>query len=253
MGKSQSKSKERSSDGRTVVYSERRVITKTTTTRTVTGSDGQTTITTETHHSGSDRPSSGFKRFFTKKSGDSKQSKQKKKKKDKRGKGKFSDGESVKDVKPDASFLKTLRQDCLKAHNKLRSKHRAPSMKLDNALNKQAQDWAEQIAKSDRFGHRPNNKYGENIYYAMNSRGLGTLTGEGVVQSWYDEIKKYNFKSGGFSSGTGHFTQVVWKASTGLGIGFAPSKNKANTWYVVANYNPAGNVQGQYQKNVSAK
>ncbi|XP_077988363.1 Golgi-associated plant pathogenesis-related protein 1-like [Glandiceps talaboti] len=252
MGKSQSK---RSSDGTTTSY-ERRVVTKTTKTRTITNADGTTQVITETETSyDNDSGRKGGKKggfaVFGKK-GEKKQ-KVKKEKKGKRNKTSIEAGGEVKDVKPDAKFLKNLRQDVLKCHNKYRSKHSASSLKLNDSLNKTAQDWAEQMAKSDRFGHRPNGKYGENIYYAMNSRGLGTLTGQSVVQSWYDEIKNYNFKRGGFSSGTGHFTQVVWKGSKELGLGFAPSRNRANTWYVVANYNPAGNVQGQYDQNVSAK
>ncbi|XP_070539194.1 Golgi-associated plant pathogenesis-related protein 1-like [Ptychodera flava] len=252
MGKSQSKSKSRSSEGEVTTYSERRVVTKTTRTTTVTNADGSTStrVVTESSYDegGSGKPKKGGRKFFSKKKSDKgpKVKREKKRKEPKERGG----ATIVKDVKPDSTFLKNLRQDMLKHHNKLRSKHGSPALKLDNSLNKVAQDWAEQMAKSDRFGHRPNNQNGENIYYAMNSRGLGTVTGEGVVQSWYDEVKKYNFSRGGFSSGTGHFTQVVWKNSKTLGVGFAPSKNKANTWYVVGNYSPAGNVQGQYEQNV---
>ena len=49
----------------------------------------------------------------------------------------------------------------------------------------------------------------------------------------------------------GHFTQVVWKASTKLGIGRAYGKRKGMfcTW-AVARYVPPGNYGGQYQDNV---
>ena len=47
---------------------------------------------------------------------------------------------------------------------------------------------------------------------------------------------------------TGHFTQVVWKASKDFGIGKA--KTKDGKWFVVANYYPAGNMQGSYAENV---
>lgn len=63
--------------------------------------------------------------------------------------------------------------------------------------------------------HRPNNEYGENIYYAFNF----DPSAEHCVKSWYDEIKNYNFSKPGFSSQTGHFTQVVWKDSIELGVG----------------------------------
>lgn len=46
----------------------------------------------------------------------------------------------------------------------------------------------------------------------------------------------------------GHFTQVVWKDTKSIGV--AMVKNKSGKFVVVANYYPAGNVQGQYKKNV---
>jgi hypothetical protein len=38
---------------------------------------------------------------------------------------------------------------------------------------------------------------------------------------WYNEVSKYDWGSPGYSGITGHFTQVVWKASTELGFGKA--------------------------------
>lgn len=48
---------------------------------------------------------------------------------------------------------------------------------------------------------------------------------------------------------TGHFTQVVWKDSIQLGIGIAFSIDGKTAW-VVAEYSPPGNVDGQYPVNV---
>lgn len=47
----------------------------------------------------------------------------------------------------------------------------------------------------------------------------------------------------------GHFTQVVWKDSTQLGVGMATKGNKV---YVVGQYRPAGNMNRTeyFQKNV---
>jgi hypothetical protein len=36
---------------------------------------------------------------------------------------------------------------------------------------------------------------------------------------WYGEIAKYDFRRGGFSMDTGHFTQVVWRSTTTIGCG----------------------------------
>ena len=61
----------------------------------------------------------------------------------------------------------------------------------------------------------------------------------------------YNFNSGGFSGGTGHFTQVVWKGSTKLGIGRAESEqNGMKCAYIVGRYKPAGNMMGDFPENV---
>ena len=59
----------------------------------------------------------------------------------------------------------------------------------------------------------------------------------------------YDFNNPGWNAnpGTGHFTQVVWKASTQLGIGKA---EKNGCIYVVGRYSPAGNMGGQYKSNV---
>lgn len=65
--------------------------------------------------------------------------------------------------------------------------------------------------------HRQNSGYGENIYMASGGR----LTGTDAVRSWYDEIKQYNWRSPSFQMNTGHFTQVVWKGSQQLGVGYA--------------------------------
>lgn len=41
------------------------------------------------------------------------------------------------------------------------------------------------------------------------------------VEGWGDERVLYNFKNGGFSKDTGHFTQMVWKDTYGVGCGAA--------------------------------
>ena len=61
----------------------------------------------------------------------------------------------------------------------------------------------------------------------------------------------YDFNNGGFSGGTFHFTQVVWKASTVLGIGRAEGEEGGmKCAYIVGRYKPAGNMMGQFEENV---
>ena len=60
----------------------------------------------------------------------------------------------------------------------------------------------------------------------------------------------YDFKSTE-PGGSGHFTQVVWKGSTELGVGRAEAMHDGLLCtYVVARYRPAGNFIGEFAKNV---
>ena len=70
----------------------------------------------------------------------------------------------------------------------------------------------------------------------------------------YEEVCKpgYDFSTGKFDFGTGHFTQVVWKGSTELGIGKAVGKkNGMFCTYIVGRYRGPGNYQGRFQNNVA--
>lgn len=77
------------------------------------------------------------------------------------------------------------------------------------------------------------------------------MTGQRAVDMWYEEIKDYSFRKPGFSSGTGHFTQVVWIDSVEMGV--AKASNANGTQFVVARYNPPGNVLGHFPENVQPK
>ena len=62
-----------------------------------------------------------------------------------------------------------------------------------------------------------------------------------MVKDWYDEIKNFDFDTGQ-SHNHGvvfHFTQVVWKETTDLGMATAMSADK---FFTVARYKPRGNI-----------
>ncbi|XP_026844644.1 protein PRY1 [Drosophila persimilis] len=137
-------------------------------------------------------------------------------------------------------------QECLNAHNKYRALHQAPPLTLNPKLNALATNWAQHLLALNRMEHRQNSGYGENIYMAMG----GMMSAADAVASWYNEINQYHWGSPSFSMGTGHFTQVVWKNSTELGVGFA---KRGNVIYVVCNYNPPGNYNNMFRENVLPK
>ena len=56
---------------------------------------------------------------------------------------------------------------------------------------------------------------------------------------WYDEVKDYDFNNPGFSSSTGHFTQLVWVNSKRAGFGIGVDSS-GSSFVGVGNY---GTVQ----------
>ncbi|XP_064457523.1 Golgi-associated plant pathogenesis-related protein 1-like [Ornithodoros turicata] len=143
---------------------------------------------------------------------------------------------------------KQFREECLERHNFYRANHGVPPLKHSDELTKVAQDWADTLAKRDRFEHRPNNTYGENIYMAWSSDPNKEVPGGDAVDSWYSEIKDYTFGVEPRTLASGHFTQVMWKGSTEVGT--ARARSATGKILVVSNYSPAGNVVGHFAENV---
>ena len=129
--------------------------------------------------------------------------------------------------------------------------HGAPPMRWSDDLAKAAERYAKELAKKRTLQHsskQDRNDVGENL--AMFS-GRYERAADEATDMWYSEVEKYNFKKGGWQGGTGHFTQVVWKASTELGVGRAESSDGCT--YVVGRYRPAGNMINAMNENVQPK
>jgi pathogenesis-related protein 1 len=130
----------------------------------------------------------------------------------------------------------------LEAHNRHRAAHCAPPLAWSDELADVAQGWADQLAKRGCAFDHSSSKYGENL-----AAGSGSMAPDRAAELWYDERKHHDYKRGGFSMKTGHFTQLVWVGSQRLGCGTTTCKGK-QIW--VCNYDPPGNVQGQFATNV---
>jgi uncharacterized protein YkwD len=127
----------------------------------------------------------------------------------------------------------------LEVHNKARAAVGAPPLAWSARLAAHAQDWANQLARSGKFEHRPNNPYGENLaaYSAAYAPEFGARLWLGEQKDYHGEvIDSRNFHR------FGHYTQMVWRKTTHVGYGMARQAN--GIWILVANYDPPGNVQG---------
>jgi len=164
-----------------------------------------------------------------------------------KAKAKASSSESSSD---EEEAKEDFEKQALEAHNAYRKRHGAKSLKFSKKLTAYAQEWADKLAREDGFEHRQNNTYGENLYSSWSSNPKAKITGNTPVDSWYSEVKKHDFTGEPRTTGTGHFTQVVWKGSREMGI--AQAKSKSNKIIVVANYDPPGNFVGRYRDNVAA-
>ena len=130
---------------------------------------------------------------------------------------------------------------CLEAHNCRRARHGAPPLVWSASCAEEAWKAAAECERTKSLKHCHLEGYGQNGFW----RASGPLvpTAEDVVESWYRELRLFDFGREGPQGGTGHFTQLVWLASSHVGM---VQKGE----YIFANYWPGGNVRGDFRKNV---
>lgn len=129
------------------------------------------------------------------------------------------------------------------AHNKQRAQHGSPPLAWSSLAAARAKGWAETLAESGTLEHGNYKGFGQNLAYKM---------GAETAEMWYQEVEQYDFNRPGYQNGTGHFTQLVWAATTHMGAAKVVCGNRS---YVVANYSPAGNVanETQFEQNVKRR
>jgi len=148
----------------------------------------------------------------------------------------------------------------LERHNYYRSLAGLKPMVWDESLQKLAEDWTEKLraTKNCKMIHSPATLrrnvggfgyIGENLYYYYSSGAFSVtkVHAEKSVLSWYEEIADFQYSPGGVicplrggRGMIGHFTQVMWDASTNLGCGYAVC-NGNKLLLISCNYGPGGN------------
>jgi uncharacterized Fe-S cluster protein YjdI len=152
----------------------------------------------------------------------------------------------------------TFQQALLKSVNDFRARHSLPALTIDPQLVNTAKARAQVVSTYNALdenhqGKDPN--LGENLFWE------GAIANQpppatDATQAWYSEIIDYNFATAAANPNTttGHFTQLTWKATTTMGAArvFGQGGNPYYEMYIVAEFSPPGNVQGQYADNVPA-
>ena len=150
-------------------------------------------------------------------------------------------------ILPKINFdLDLYRKKALQKHNELRKKHGAPDLTLNEKLNEMAQDYAVKLLNYEGQKVFPFNIYedsllGENISISKKEDP------EQICMKWYNEYKIYNFDLNKYQKDTMHFTQIVWKATKQIGLGFYFNNDNFSS---VALYYPCGNALGGFSENV---
>ena len=138
-------------------------------------------------------------------------------------------------------------QRVLAAHNRERRDLGLVPLNWNPALARSARRWADYLATTGRFEHAPENHVapqGENLWAGTK----GYFSPEAMVNAWIRE-KKY-FRPGTFPDNSvtgrvedvGHYTQVVWRATTQVGCAEARSRSED---ILVCRYVEAGNYRGE--------
>jgi len=120
-----------------------------------------------------------------------------------------------------------------------------PPMAWSSTIAASAQAFTTNCVFADTTG-----AYGSNAF-----AGTGTNTPAEVVAAWVGEDANYDYATNTCAPGQmcGHYTQVVWRDSVGLGCGMTNctknnpfTANGTGAWQLwVCNYNPPGNYVGE--------
>jgi hypothetical protein len=138
-------------------------------------------------------------------------------------------------------------QRLLAAHNRERKGLGLVPLNWNAGLAQSARRWANYLASTGRFEHAPEsraNPQGENLWAGTK----GYFSPEAMVDAWIRE--KRNFRPGTFPDNSvtgrvedvGHYTQVVWRATTQVGC--AESRSRSED-ILVCRYAEAGNYRGE--------
>lgn len=147
----------------------------------------------------------------------------------------------------DAAF----QTEILNAHNAERRAVGSPDLKWDAGLAQDAQEWANNLARSGSMTHASQRGQGENLYMS----GIGRMSVTQMVGGWIAERKNYipggahpDVSKTGNWADVGHYTAVVWSGTTSVGCAVGRGTRYD---FLVCRYSPPGNMRGRVAYDAS--
>lgn len=160
----------------------------------------------------------------------------------------------------------TYQQAVVDHHNYHRANHSSPAIAWDQGL----ADTAMSIAKTCVYAHKmdaSSTPYGQNIAAGVGASDIGRTISDLFYNGEVSKFTGYGQAQPDMSGfeGWGHFSQIVWAASTKVGCatwdcntqGLANFQGPCtdgsaacNNFFTVCNFSPPGNVEGEYGSNI---
>ncbi|MBY8828410.1 CAP domain-containing protein [Hephaestia mangrovi] len=141
-----------------------------------------------------------------------------------------------------------LQRVMLERHNAARRAVGVAPLVWNDALARDAQAYAEQMARTGRFAHavQPQGlgREGENLWTGTRD----AYRYREMVDAWIAEKKWFrngvtpDFSTTGNYEDVAHYTQIIWRGSKAVGCALASNRSDD---YLVCRYSPPGNVVGQ--------
>ena len=130
--------------------------------------------------------------------------------------------------------INDIYNDVLKQHNKIREKYKREQLKLNNDLTTLAQKYADNFDLLEESNFHFEND--QNQYIGINYKLFDGDISEIVIK---------------YSSKTKHFTQIIWKNTKNIGLGYSELNN--NKKIFIAFYYPVGNILNEFERNTNLK
>ncbi|KAI0509090.1 CAP domain-containing protein [Xylaria bambusicola] len=141
-------------------------------------------------------------------------------------------------AEPQFTDTPTFTSAILNSTNVYRKAHNASALTWNATLASYARSY---LSKAPCKMEHSGGPFGENL-------AVGCRNATAAVEAWGDERKWYNYERPGYSAKTGHFTQLVWKATRSVGCDRSLCGEKG--WHLVCEYWPPGNVLGAFKNEV---